>query len=185
MVPLLLVVAPGAVACIEVEDENATGEGGDGDAQVSDSQVDDVQVTSCVEQVKFGAYTGDAAWSQVWVDVGETAEGYCTQLGENNPAELEAVHEGWMKVEAFLSAAASEEAPASGASDAVLTVTNVVDGDTVDMSDGTTVRLIGWKNSPSSSASPRISPQPTFLTCANAVGFGHRMSPRATANTPA
>ncbi len=69
------------------------------------------QIGSCVEQIKFGAYTGDAAWTQVWNDVGQTDHGasaYCTQLGMNNPSELALVHEGWVQVEAFLAAAEPE-----------------------------------------------------------------------------
>jgi len=71
------------------------------------------QVASCVEQIKFGAFTGDAAWSEVWNNVGQTDDGasaHCTQLGTDNPGELALVHEGWLQVQAFLAAAAQAEA---------------------------------------------------------------------------
>jgi hypothetical protein len=69
------------------------------------------QVSSCIEQIKFGAFTGDVAWTQVWADVHQTDEGasaYCNQLGTDNASELARVHEGWLQVEAFLAAADPE-----------------------------------------------------------------------------
>ena len=74
------------------------------------------QVSSCVEQIKFGAFSGDPVWTQLWNDVGQSDDGaaaYCTQLGVDNPGELARVHEGWLQVETFL--AAAEAAPPSSA----------------------------------------------------------------------
>ena len=70
------------------------------------------QVGSCVEQIQFGAYTGDAIWSQVWSDLGESEAGaslYCSQVGSDDPAKLLAIHEGWLQTQAFLAAASEPE----------------------------------------------------------------------------
>jgi hypothetical protein len=70
------------------------------------------QVGACVEQIKFGAYTGDVTWNQIWSDVGETEAGatlYCSQVGSDDPARLLAIHDGWLQTEAFLAAASQPE----------------------------------------------------------------------------
>jgi hypothetical protein len=69
------------------------------------------QVGSCVEQVKFGAFVGDASWTQVWTDVGKTdagASAFCAQLGIDNAAELARVHEDWLGLQALAAASATE-----------------------------------------------------------------------------
>ena len=69
-------------------------------------------VGSCVEQIKFGAYTGDAIWSQVWSDLGESEAGaglYCSQVGSDDPAKLLAIHEGWLQTQVFLAAKSEPE----------------------------------------------------------------------------
>lgn len=85
-------------------------------------------VGSCVAQIKFGADIGDAIWSEVWHDVGQTdaaATTYCSQIGSTEPARLLEIHEGWLPVAASIASALSAEraqlleaaAPAAAACD--------------------------------------------------------------------
>lgn len=145
-----LLSAAAAAGCIPVEEEGAsTASSSSADEQVTEvgNPVNAGHVASCVEQIKFGAYTEDPTWSQTWADVGQSETGavtHCTQLGEDTPARLAEIHDDWLQVEAFLAAAEPQAAaPPEPASAPALTVTRVVDGDTVDMSDGSTIRLIG------------------------------------------
>ncbi len=62
-------------------------------------------ISSCVEQVSFGAYTGDPAWTQFWSDAGQTEAGVeaaCVSLGTADPTHLQSIHEEWGRVQAFL-----------------------------------------------------------------------------------
>lgn len=126
LIVVLLSASVLAAGCVELEDEGASDtlpiaatQPDDADA-VAPPSAPPEQVGSCVEQIKFGAYTGDAAWTQLWNDIGQTDEGasaYCTQLGTDNPGELAQVHEDWLEVAAFLAAAepTNETPPAEDA----------------------------------------------------------------------
>ena len=109
------VLAAGCVA----SDEDGTTEAPPVDAaQTDDSEIvaasvaPPEQIGSCVEQIKFGAYTGDAIWSQIWSDLGETEDGatlYCSQVGSDDPARLLAIHDGWLQTQAFLAVESEPE----------------------------------------------------------------------------
>lgn len=111
-VAVLFAASLGAVGC-EAMDEVAEPPADTAPGLVAAAPAENVvtvhteQVGSCVEQIKFGAYTGDAIWSQVWSDLGETeaeASLYCSQIGAEDPAKLLAIHNGWIQTQAILSA---------------------------------------------------------------------------------
>lgn len=127
LVAVLLSAAALAAGCDELSEE---GSSAPPVQQIQPADVDIVsasfappeQVNSCVEQMKFGAYTANAIWTQVWNDVGQTdagASSYCTQLGTDNPSELTRIHEGWLQLQASLAAVEPEspEPPAQPACD--------------------------------------------------------------------
>lgn len=105
---VLLCVSALGVGCAELDEQGTSTAPSEAVEAVAVASAPPEQVASCVEQIKFGAFTGEAVWSQVWTNVGQTDEGAtadCTQLGTDNPGELALVHEGWLQVQAFLAAA--------------------------------------------------------------------------------
>jgi hypothetical protein len=120
VVALLLAAAFGVVGCEAIEEvaesvpaEDVSGIVGQPVSNAIAVPVE--QVESCVAQIKFGAEIGDALWSEVWNQAGQTddvATTYCSEIGSAEPARLLAIHEGWLPVEASIAAALlAEQAP--------------------------------------------------------------------------
>jgi len=126
LIAVLLSASALAGGCVEPDEEGSSATLPVEAAQLDNVNVDAAasappeQVGSCIEQIKFGAFTGDTAWTQVWNDVGQTDAGasvYCTQLGTDNASELARVHEDWLQLEAFLAAAEAENGTSSAEAD--------------------------------------------------------------------
>lgn len=116
---VLLSLSVLGVGCAELEEQGSSSSPLEAVDAVPAAFAPPEHVASCVEQIKFGAFTGDVVWAQVWNNVGQTDEGasaHCTQLGTDNPAELAGIHDGWLQTQAFLAAAAqADEAPQAAA----------------------------------------------------------------------
>ena len=88
LIAVLLAASALAGGCVDLEEEGSTATPveaplPDNADVIAASLAPPEQVASCVEQIKFGAFTGDAVWSEVWNNVGQTDDGasaHCTQL---------------------------------------------------------------------------------------------------------
>ncbi len=107
-------------AC-QPEEDSAGSSGGAAAAETTvnpGTSLNPEQISSCVEQANFGAFTGDPVWTQFWNDAGQTDAGVedaCISLGTADPAHLQSIHEEWGRVQAFLAAPAQPVAPTPAA----------------------------------------------------------------------
>jgi hypothetical protein len=114
LLTVLLSVSVLGVGCAELDEQDTSKAPLEAADAVAVAFAPPEHVTSCVEQIKFGAFAGEPVWSEVWDSVGRTDDGasaHCTQLGTDNPGELARVHDGWLQVQAFLAEAAEAPAP--------------------------------------------------------------------------